>query len=242
MKKQLLTLITIAITSLSFAQNSKQIKKAPSKINSSPKTAVDPEASTRNNAQKWFKESYVEKLFKDPYSYKLLKLTSEKVNVKQSLIDSISYLDGEMAKCNIAEKDATPQNRALWQSGYDKSFSDLQIQQEKLKNNTDADQVELLNRLIAIHKKYSLKYLSGLKDFDIYFLSKNEKERIQAKILSITPEQGLSLAFYRINLDCYSKNAIGNDILGRFQFPFTEKGVIGSGDGFDTVIQLNKPD
>ena len=33
-----------------------------------------------------------------------------------------------------------------------------------------------------------------------------------------------SFEYYNIHLDCYSKNDLGNEVLGRYVFPFTKDG------------------
>lgn len=236
MKKQLLTLLLLTLTSLSFAQNKTAIKKPISKT----KLPLSKEEQIKNNAEKWFKDVYVDKFFKDPYSYKLLKLTSEKISVKQSLADSVVYLDGEIAKCKLPEKDRTIKNRTDWQEEYDKIVKDMKVDEKKLIDETDNNQIIYWNKRISLHKKYAKLYLEDMKDYDIYSLCVEEKKRIQDKLTTSTTEQGNKLAFYKIKIDCYSKNSLGNEVLGRFEFPFTEKGPIGSGDGLATVIQTNK--
>lgn len=248
MKRTILTLLAL-LPMLAFGQIKKktyvkpvnQVEKAKQPP-TSPKQVINIEETVRNNAEKWFREVYVDKLFKDPYSYKLLKLTSERIDVKQSLLDSIVYLNSEIEKCNITEKNRTLESRGLWQAAYDKVFLDITKDENSLKNEKDEGQVEYWGKRIAIHKKYALQYLSTLRDYDLYFLNFNEKNRITQKLETISAAQGAILAFYSIKIDCYSKNSIGNEVLGRFQFPFTENGTIGLGNGLTTVVHLNKVD
>jgi hypothetical protein len=219
-----------------YAQTKKPTVKATTKTT----TTVNPEEKVKINAEKWFKEFYVENNFNDPYSYKLLKLTSEKFTKQQDLTDSIAYLTAEIEKCKLSESDRNPKTRQQYQDGYDKTALEKKKTEEWLKTEKDAIQIEGLKKRMALIEKYALIYLDGMKEYDLYVLNSDEKKRIQEKLSSISPEQATELAYYRIKIDCYSKNSLGNEVLGRFQFPFTEKGPIGTGDGTSTVIQLNK--
>ncbi len=216
-----------------------QTKKPAVKVTTKTATIINPEEKVKINAEKWFKEFYVEKNFKDPYSYKLLKLTSEKTNKEQDLTDSISYLTAEIEKCRVAEDERNPTYRQAYQMSFDRVLLEIK-KDEDLKNEKGAGGTEFLNKRIAIKKKYALIYLDKMKEYDLYVLNSDEKKRVQEKLSSISPQQANELAYYRIKIDCYSKNSLGNEVLGRFQFPFTEKGPIGTGDGTSTVIQLNK--
>jgi hypothetical protein len=247
MKKQLLTLLTIAISSTGLLAQVKKTTKKPS-VNSVTSVApvatikpiIDAEESAKINAEKWFREIYVDKFFKDPYSYKLLKLTSEKITVKQMLVDSLLYLDDEIKKCTISENSRTLAKRSEWQVAYDEGLLYMKKDEENLKNEKDSKRFDYWNKRISIHKKYLLEILPILKEYAIYFLNAEEKNRIEGKLRSISQEQEQKLAFYKVKIDCYSKNSLGNEVLGRYQFPFTEKGITGTGDGTSSVIHLNK--
>ncbi len=236
MKKQMFTIILLILTSVTL---SAQIK-SPNKKTVPQKPVVSPEMSVKTKAEKWFKDFYVEKFFKDPYSYRLLKITTDSVSTKQSLIDSIYYIASEIEKCNIAEKDRTKENRDEWQKSYDEVIADLKKEEANLEKETDKGQIAFRNKLIAINKEYALKYLSVLKDFNIYFLNFGERTRLEKRLNSLSPKQENEFAFFKVKLDCYSKNSLGNEVLGRFQFPFTEKGSLPTSDVSGGVIQLNK--
>ena len=233
--KKMILMSLLLLPFLIFAQTKKTNQETVSKSF----TPISQEDKIKINAEKWFKDVYVEKVFKDPYSYKLLKLTSERITKGQDLTDSISFLTSEIEKCKLSENERNPESRQKYQEGYDKIISEMKKDEDRLKTETQESQIEYLNKRNAIQKKYALLYLNGLQEYDLYVLNTDEKKRIQNKIASLTPEQADLLAYYRIKIDCYSKNSLGNEVLGRFQFPFTEKGTI-SGDGISTVVQLNK--
>lgn len=233
MKKKLLTLLSAMLVTIAlFAQaNKKPVIQ---------KTVINHEEAVKIKAEKWFKEYYVEKFFKDPYSYKVLKLTSEKISVKQSLIDSVAYLTSEIEKCKLAEDERNPKTRKEYQEGYDKILAELKSDQLALNDAKEEKNKDYLSKRIAINKKYGLIYLERMKDYDLFSLYSVEKNRVLDKLQSLTPENEAKLAFYNIRIDCYSKNSIGNEILGRFQFPFNENGPISSINPESSVLHLNK--
>lgn len=217
-----------------------QTKKATGVVKTKTTTITTPEEKVKKNAEKWFKEIYVEKNFKDPYSYKLLKLTSEKFSKEQDLNDSISYLTAEIEKCKLPERERTPEGRQAYKSIFDKASLEIKKDENALNNAKEANEIEYLNKRIAISKKHALACLDRMKEYDLYVLNLDEKKRVQEKLSSLSPQQAAELSYYRIKIDCYSKNSLGNEVLGKFQFPFTERGTIGTGDGTSTVTQLNK--
>lgn len=229
-------LALVCLLSLPIIVYSQNQKAAQSSTNS--KISVDEQIKL--NAGKWFKEFYVESKFKDPYSYKLLKIESEKVTIMNAVIDSLHYLDIEIANCKIAEVDRNQESRDSNQQAYNKHLEGIKRAEEKLKTEKDASERKYYQNLIAVFTKYALIRIDFMEQYDILIWSQNEKKRLQKRFRELKSEELDKLSYYRIRIDCYSKNSLGNEVLGRFQFPFSEKGAFGIDNGLHSVTQLNK--
>lgn len=216
-----------------------QIKKTNQKV-TIEKPKVSPDEQVKVNAEKWFKEFYVEKQFKDPYSFKLLKIESAKINFKTAIQDSIQYLDNEIRNCKISQDERNQETRDGYQKGYDNDMKGIKDAEEKLKTEKDENKIKNYQKVIGIHKKYALLMLDYLREYDLLVLNIKERGRLENSLNSLQPEELDKLSYYKIKLDCYSKNSLGNEVLGRFQFPFTENGPIGKENGLYSVVQLNK--
>lgn len=225
MNRLLLTLL--AIVMLGVGANAQQ-KKAGVKRSTIIKQApekVDSVALLEKNAEKWFREVYVEKNFVDPYSYRLVKLISKPISNKQLLEIDLATVQSRIDTCSLADVDRSV--KALEETESDiKELDDLKVKvlEELSKATTDREKL-YLNKKVQIIVK-ALSDLSSLKTrMAVYHLDCKMKEII-LKTMSSMSEEELSQIIYRdMHLDCYSKNDQGNEVLGRFIFPYNRDGV-----------------
>lgn len=230
----------IAIFSLhgvGYSQTGKTIKPTTKSV--AGKSAITkPESEiVKENAEKWFKDVYVEKFFKDPYSYRLMGLKAIPVTIKEAFLRELSNIQYNIDTCTIAKADRTQESYDECMRLYEQNLKDIEKEKEKINQGGNA---EYCNKRIAIYQKYGNEILSIAKGIKLYLFDIGEKEKLENTISQLTEEQSNMLAYYDVRLDCYSKNSLGNDVLGRFSFPFTIKGVLGDNNGIDKVIQLNK--
>lgn len=200
--------------------------------------ATKPESEiVKENAEKWFKEVYVDKYFKDPYSYRLMGLKAIPISTKEYLLKEIAIMQNDIDTCTVSEGERNKKTHDECMDEYENSKLKIQEEQDFIDKGID---VEYHTKKQAIYKKFGVQYLELAKRIAIYLLAVEEKEKTEALINNLTEEQANQLAYYDIRLDCYSKNSLGNEVLGRFSFPFTVKGALGNNNGIDKVIQLNK--
>lgn len=219
MKKILFVLIAFFIYSPILAQKNKNVE------------------TIKENAEKWFKEVYVEQYFKDPYSYRLMGLKAIPVSYKELLMKDLANIQNDIDTCTVSKNERN-------QSAHDdclKEYEECKIGATKEQEYIDKGvEVEYHTKRKAIFVQYGNRYLELAKRIKLYLLAVEEKERITSLINNLTDEEANKLACYDIRLDCYSKNSLGNEVLGRFSFLFTENGLLGGEKGIDNVIQLNK--
>jgi hypothetical protein len=219
--------------------NGQTIKKAKQQVTLT-KTIVSEEEVVKLKAEEWFKNVYVESVFKDPYSYKLLKTIVTSKTIKESISDSIAIISQSIDTCTLSYKDKGDEGRKEWQDFYDETKKKLDKDTETLNLQTDSREIEYYTQRCAIYRKYAIQALETLKRIDLYHLDNREKQNLQNRLSNLTIEQENQIAFYEIRIDCYSNNSFGNQILGRFSFPFTNNGPIGLNNGIDQVTHLNK--
>ena len=146
------------------------------------------------SAAKWFKNVYVEEYFKDPYSYKLLKITSK----------SETYLD----KVRI--------------DVFEPNYKLLNLQFE-FKNEIDTQYIhtnyEIYTKILSTTKENNIDY-ENLKDKVELYKKLYELSVIIKKMDTKTKN---TITRYLISIDCYSNNSYGNKILGRYSFYYYPK-------------------
>lgn len=99
-------------------------------------------------------------------------------------------------------------------------------------------EVEYHTKRKNAHLEYGIKFLDLAKRINLYLLAVEEKDKTISLINNLTEDQSNKLVFYDVRLDCYSKNSLGNEVLGRFSFPFTINGVLGDKNGVDKVNSI----
>lgn len=239
MKKVIFLLLAIFLLhGIGYAQTKKTTKSITAKPIATKPIVAKPESEiVKENAEKWFKEIYVEAFFKDPYSYRLVGLKTIPVTMKEAFLKELSNIQYNIDTCTIAKADRTQESYDECMRLYEQNLKDIEKEKEKINQGGNA---EYCNKRIAIYQKYGNEISSIAKGIKLYLFDIGEKAKLENTISQLTEEQSNMLAYYDIRLDCYSKNSLGNEVLGRFSFPFTIKGALGNNNGIDKVIQLNE--
>ncbi len=231
--KRIILLSVIAVFGLvTNSQTQKLLAKKSNKYtrNTTKKVVKTDEQVAIEKAQVWFKEKYVETHFKDPYSYRLVGIKADSVTKKITLDKLISKVKKRMDECTIHPSERTESFLAHCKEEIKKHDDEMAI----LKNKTDGLSVDLYN----ISAKYRKQWIDGAEEIEKYLLNKKEYNQLQETKSSMTEDQLNSFAYFEIHLDCYSKNDLGNEVLGRFVFPFTKDGVYV--DDKTTLLLLEK--
>ena len=201
-------------------------------------TSVKPESEmVKEKAEKWFKEVYVDEFFKDPYSYRLMGLKALPISVKDMLLNELAIMQNDIDTCSVSDGERNSQTQEECMAKYEESLQNIEKEQEFIDQGIDVD---YHTKRKAVFQKFGPRYLDLAKRIAIYLLAVEEKSKVESLIQNLTEEQANRLAFYDIRLDCYSKNSLGNEVLGRFSFPFTINGPLGNNNGIDKVKQLNE--
>ena len=149
------------------------------------------------NALKWFKSVYVEENFKDPYSFKLLKISSIPQNTFETIkTDDIYPLFVEL--------------------GFEKN--DINVIDTSLINTS----IQIYKDLIKGKWEGSEDRIKYLKRIEKLLLCKSN----MMTLININSNKVLKnkICRYGIYIDCYSNNSYGNKILGKFAFFYYPKG------------------
>jgi hypothetical protein len=144
-----------------------------------------------------FKDTYVESHFKDPYSFKLLKLEIKPKTFGDWLMDDINYIQNEI-KFNT--------------TSYSKidSLQDLYHELLSLKVKHPDSPLTSLKPMARI-EKIRQERLENLKKK----LNENIKEYSE-----MSSDKKNKIKGYEVRIDCYGNNSYGNPILGRYKFNY----------------------
>lgn len=236
MKKLLLTAIAIVAVALcTNAQVKNRKVSTQSKQTTSSVSVKDSVAIIAAQAEKWFREVYVEKHFNDPYSYRLMKVNASPITIKEALEIDLAKVKIEIDTCSISEKEKTRATQRGLEEAIEESKTNIERLNKQIENGEDKN--GYLAKRRDIYAKYLVEYLDYKKRIDIYFLAVETYDKIKKSIDELSEQVANRRAYYLIKLDCYSKNKIGNEVLGRFEFPFNEDGIF---RGEKSVIQTNK--
>jgi len=217
-----------------------QVKKTVSKKVVQSKPVISEIDVVKKNAEDWFKSKYVEEYFKDPYSYKLLKTTVTPKTLKEAILDSIVFFQYNIDTCSLSIKDRTNESRLKCKTIYEERLTEIKRLTELIKIESDDQKNYYNKKRIEIEKKYALPFLQFMKQIDLLNLNINEKKSIENRLISLKEVELSRLAYYEVKIDCYSNNSLGNQILGRFSFPFTKNGPLDKLNDFQSVKHLNK--
>ena len=150
---------------------------------------------TNESAAKWFKEVYVESNFKDPYSYKLLKLTIDTNTVEEQTLTLIKIKEDDLA--NIAQKRKDNQ----WSIETGKKY----IKKGMDGNGTWAEGVERATKS-NLELDILPETIQKLKS-DLTNMSESDKKK--------------PYSFF-IYIDSHANNSYGNPVLGKYVFCYKD--------------------
>ncbi|WP_069658613.1 hypothetical protein [Arcticibacter eurypsychrophilus] len=197
MKKQLLLLLILLPTILLAQAKKAPIKKSPVKLTEIQQTKI--------NAQRWFKDVYIESYFKDPYSYKLLKCTIYPETYKESLKSILTY----------AQLDSIKSDTSSSFSKYKLRLSEYNYKMKSASRFTKRD---------SSSARYDQKEVATLLANHTDAMEKISD--IRSKLSTLTVSSANRIVSYMVLLDCYSNNSYGNRILGKFSFYYGKSGIV----------------
>ena len=220
MRTFLLSILIAVIAIGAPAQTKKSTSKRKAKTAqtvSKPVVKSDEEI-TLEKAQDWFREKYVEDNFKDPYSYRVVGIKAVPVTTGESVDKLIAKVKKNMDESSLHPDDCTEAALAEIKA----EIAENERQMKLLKNKTD----EYSRKKYNIYAEYNVKFLNLAERVEKYLLDKEEYESLLKSKAAMSEEVLNSFAYYDIHLDCYSKNDLGNEVLGRYVFPFTKDGPV----------------
>lgn len=209
---KILTLIFLLSASLNAIAQKKTISNRASEM-----------ATTKTKALVFFKNTYVEQNFKDPYSYKLLKAEIRPILSMEWYKDSLSLA---VINHDIVDTLTITNN---YRSLKGKHSAIL----EKMKN------IKANGAAVGAYEDSEQEEIALSEDLERavqnYKISLNRIVRLNAKINTMSAKEKTELKCYEVNIDCYANNSYGNPILGKYSFEYSLKtGLIGP------VVQLNR--
>ena len=173
MKKILVVAITLIASVSAFAQ------KTP----------------TLESASEWFKKEYVDATFKDPYSYKLLKVSIDSINVGQKLLESI-----EMEEYQIKSSDQI----SLTSAQLSLKSAEKYVKKEDDQNGIWHQSIVRNNKIIEEIKNRPSKILEMKKKYE-----------------EMPSDQKNKVFYYKFYLDCHANNSYGGTVLGKYVFTYS---------------------
>ncbi|SUJ19118.1 Uncharacterised protein [Sphingobacterium spiritivorum] len=175
-----------------------------------------------------FKRVQVDLTFKDPYSYELLKIEADPVDLKEKLEFDIRVLKD--AKRRL-ESDTT-----FYLSDFNKNKNIFEAQVKNLKKGEKLKNKDY-NKYLEKYSQNIKWYQESLKELTDYRRSiKKCEEELEAKLLLLQDKNidFKKIVQWKISLDCYGANSYGNKILGRYIFRVNDNGGL---DG--SIIKTN---
>ena len=146
------------------------------------------------SAAKWFKNVYVEENFKDPYSYKLLKIKSKPETILDKVVIDVFEPNYKLLNLQFEFKNEID-------TGYIHSNYDIYTKVLSTTKQNSSD-YEMIKGKVELYKA-------------LYELSVSVKKMDTKNKNTITR--------HLISIDCYSNNSYGNKILGRYSFYYYPK-------------------
>ncbi|MFK5983107.1 MAG: hypothetical protein QM499_09345 [Flavobacteriaceae bacterium] len=192
--------------------------------------------SIKVKAEEWFKQTYVESSFKDPYSYRLMGIKVIPLTYKQGFEKQLISVLNSMKECKIHPDE---RNQKSYEEYIALSEETTDLSKKEQKYIDKGKNVEYHTKKKAKLIEYTVLTIKRAESIARYLLDVKEKERIEGMINILTEEQSTSIAYYDIRLDCYSKNDLGNEVLGRYSFPFTDKGPLYGDSTIKYIVNLN---
>jgi hypothetical protein len=143
------------------------------------------------DAAEWFKKVYVEASFKDPYSYKLLKINIDSINVGQKLLEDINF-----------------EEYKLKNDAWDLSFNERNLKTAEKYVKKESDPNGTWHKSVESHKK-TIEEITNRPAKILEMKKKYENLPIEEKN---------KIFYYKFYLDCHANNSYGNPVLGKYVF------------------------
>lgn len=172
----------------------------------------DPLESLKAKTSKWFKDVYVESNFKDPYSYKLMKCVLYPLTLSEWADESKRELMYRLVGKDTSDRFGEYQNSK-------KKVEQKRIRYEEVINSSDTTEI---------------KYRKADYNFEMYLANKILKEYTDIKnieneietLLKESDDKALNaISYYKVYIDAYGKNSIGNSVLGKYYYMIDKNGV-----------------
>jgi len=219
------------------------------------KKTTTPKPSIQTLASEWFKKKHVDVTFKDPYSYKLLKVSVHPVsndeyvtNRYMSTLDSVVTRDSSDI---VFKPDSSIYN--LYQNqynSYNKDYTNYSksYEEAKLKKSSLIDYYEKMMKLydpseyVTKMENEKQRWVKQKEEHDVKvnelkkeWESQDKRYNILKKEMeSLTDKDKKHIVYNKIYIDCYGNNSYGNPILGRYSFDYFQL----TNNGYN-VIKLN---
>jgi hypothetical protein len=227
-----LTIAALLIAGASFAQTNPKLQPKPREAGVA--RIADRESSVFESAKKWFKDIYVEVIFKDPSSYEPLETTIQVIDKQTKLIMESRYLQDSINYLR-SFADST-ENWYPWYKKWAKEALDKlndkatieslkeykQIYVESVKKSYD-ENIENSNREMVKIKENLLKINSV----------KSQLALINQRLKLMTASEKADVAYFKILHECFQTNSEGRKELGQYEFKFTFEDL-----GYD-VVRIN---
>lgn len=190
------------------------------------------------NAENWFKDVYVENYFNDPYSYRLVAIKAIPITNQDFFNNELTAIQYDLDTCTLSANDKSQDTLKKLDDLILEADDEINKINNDINSSTRDNSKEILRKRLDIQKKYYLAILNIKHRLDKYHLAVKSKKEVEYILENMSDDQASKLRYYDIRLDCYSKNKIGNEVLGRFSFPFTKDGLF---EGkIEAVKHLNK--
>lgn len=161
-------------------------------------------AQVVEKAKAYFKDVFVEKEFKDPYSYELLKVIAQPYTAKEKAkleYDAINMLTVDNTPASAYRELTLDYKKKMYKlKGKDGNISK--------KNQSEYDRVEKM-------------YLQALADYEVEQKNSDGVKRGLDSLKAIIDSKDVQttrINEYRIVIHCYAANSLGNKVLGKYAF------------------------
>lgn len=163
--------------------------------------ALSPLQIYTNKAKEWFKDVYVQTYFKDPYSYKLMKIVLSPITFDQKYQ---SLLESNERELNVADTS--------------KSSSPYQINKRTYKALTSYPRDTMDYILIQYRDKISTSLSNYLSLKESSMTLRKTYEAMTAKVKNSVYE-------YTAYIECYGRNGYGGIVLNKYTFTIDSYGI-----------------
>lgn len=163
-------------------------------------------AQVVEKAKAYFKDVFVEKEFKDPYSYELLKVIAQPYTAKEK-----AKLEYDAINMLTADNTSVDEYRDLTE--------DYKVQLDKLKGKDG----KVPKKKAVEYAQVEKMYLQALADYEVEQKNSDGVKLGLDSLRSIIESKDaetIRINEYRIEIHCYAANSLGNKVLGKYAFFF----------------------